>query len=311
MSEISATASVSDWEPQRLVWHPIAAISDPDGKALRDAVRKRQPIIVTDLAADWPALERWTPESLSSLYGDHRVPVYDASFAEPGSGYMSSKGSMRLAEFLERTLSEGQDLRMFLYNLSQKIPAMLDDIRIPDVGLRFSRRFVFSFFGCRGSVTPLHFDIDMTDVLHTVIKGRRRIRLFSPNSSQALYQHPFTVRSYVNLSQPDLDEFPALGYAEAYECVLEPGQSLYMPSGWWHEFYYLDAGVGVSLRAPSPLWMDRLKGLRNLLIGNGVDRLANYSAPRRWFAWKTRRAAKIAARIHLKSNGRPLCAEHD
>lgn len=277
-----------------LSWRSLPKVSDPHGDALRDAISARTPLVLTDLAADWPALSRWTPEGLSARYGDHKVPVYDVSFAEPGADYMSSKGSMTLAEFLTQTQSQGRDLRMFLYNLSQNIPAMLDDIRFPQVGLKFSRRFVFSFFGCQGSTTPLHYDIDMGDVLHTVIQGRRRIRLFSPASSKALYQHPFTVRSYVDLTEPDFDHFPALEAAEAYELVLEAGQTLYMPSGWWHEFYYLDAGVGVSLRAPSPMWRDRAAGLSNLVLDTVVDRLANRIAPQGWFAWKARRAERSA-----------------
>jgi len=277
-----------------LDWRSLPSVTDPRGDALRAAVAARAPLVVPDLAQDWPALIRWTPEGLSANYGDHKVPVYDLSFAAPGADYMSSKGSMTLREFLEKTQSQGRDLRMFLYNLSQEIPAMLDDICFPQVGLRFSRRFVFSFFGCRGSTTPLHYDIDMGDVLHTVIQGRRRIRLFPPSSSVALYQHPFTVRSYVDLTTPDFDRFPALASAEAYEVILEPGQTLYMPSGWWHEFFYLEAGVGVSLRAPSPKWRDRLAGLRNLVLGTIVDRTANRLAPQRWFAWKARRAQQLA-----------------
>lgn len=279
-----------------LSWQSLPRVSDPHGDALRDAIASRRPLVLTDLAADWPALSRWTPECLSKQYGDHEVPVYDVSFAEPGADYMSSKGTMTLAEFLEQTQSQGRDLRMFLYNLSQKIPAMLDDIRFPTVGLKFSRRFVFSFFGCRGSTTPLHYDIDMGDVLHTVIQGRRRIRLFPPASSKALYRHPFTVRSYVDLTDPDFDRFPALEKAEAYEVVLEAGQTLYMPSGWWHEFYYLDAGVGVSLRASSPKWRDRGAGISNLVLDTVVDRLANRLAPQGWFAWKARRADRLAQR---------------
>jgi hypothetical protein len=65
-----------------------------------------------------------------------------------------------------------------------------------------------------------------------------------------------------------------------------------MPSGWWHEFHYLDAGMGVSLRAPSPRRHERLKGLGNLLLTSPVDRLANRCAPERWYRWKSRRAAR-------------------
>ena len=280
-----------------LTWETLPSLPCAEGATLRAAIGERRPVVVRGLAAGWPALRRWTPERLAARYGERPVRVYDASFGDPGRGYMSSVDSMRFADFLQETQHRGRDLRMFLYNLSRQIPELLEDVRLPAVGLRFSRRFVFSFFGCRGSTTPLHYDIDMGDVLHTVIRGRRRVRLFAPAYSAALYRHPFTVRSYVDLDAPDLERFPALAAARGCELVLEPGETLYMPSGWWHEFHYLEAGIGVSLRAASPRWSERGRGALNLLLASPVDRVANRLAPQRWYRWKTRRADHRASRF--------------
>lgn len=290
-SDLAQRASISP----ELTWQQLPLVSSA-GTALREAIAARNAVVVTDLAADWPAMERWTPQQLSARFGDRTVRVYDASFGEPGRDYMSSIDSMSFSAFLNETQSQGRDLRMFLYNLSSQIPELLEDVVIPDVGLRFSPRFVFSFFGCRGSTTPLHYDIDMGDVLHTVIRGRRRVRLFPPEASPALYRHPFTVRSYVDLDASDPERHPALAAARGYEVVLEPGQTLYMPSGWWHEFHYLEAGMGVSLRAPSPRWAERAQGLLNLLVNSPIDRLANLAAPQGWYQWKSRRADRLAER---------------
>jgi hypothetical protein len=283
-------------------WGSLARVDIGDGKVLRQAIDARTPVIVTDLARDWPALERWSPERLAQRYGEREVRVYDASFGAPGRHYMGSIDSMRFADFLHETQTRGRDLRMFLYNLSRQIPELLDDVKLPTVGLRFSRRFVFSFFGCKGSTTPLHYDIDMGDVLHTVIRGQRRIRLFSPEDATALYRHPFTVRSYVDLDAPDFRRFPALAKARGYEVTLEPGETLYMPGGWWHEFHYLDAGMGVSLRAAPQHLPDRLRGVVNLLLASPTDRIGNRIAPQRWYRWKTRRADRLAAEYLAASN---------
>ncbi len=280
--------------PAALAWRSLAAIPHGDGEELRAAIRQRRPLVLGDLARDWPALKAWSPERLAERFGARSVRVYDASFGTPGRGYMTNVATMSFAEFLDETQNRGRDLRMFLYNLSRQIPELLDDVRLPEVGLKFSRRFVFSFFGCRGSTTPLHYDIDMGDVLHTVIRGRRRIRLFAPEASPALYRHPCTVRSYVDLDRPDFERYPALAQVEGYEVTLEPGQTLYMPAGWWHEFHYLDAGMGVSLRAPAPRWSDRLRGYINLLVASPMDRVANKLAPTAWYRWKASRADQVA-----------------
>ncbi|MEM7218430.1 MAG: cupin-like domain-containing protein [Pseudomonadota bacterium] len=265
-----------------------------ESAAVDAAIAARQPVVLTDLAADWPALSEWTPDNLSSRYGDKRVRVYDASFGEPGANYMGSVDAMSFAEFLQATLGEGRDLRMFLYNISHHVPELLDDVILPDIGLRFSRRFVFTFFGCQGAVTPLHYDIDMGHVFYTAIHGRRRIRLFAPDQAAALYQHPFTVRAYANLERPDYGRHPALKWARGFEVVLQPGQTLFLPAGYWHEFHYLDAGFGVSLRASSPAMSDRLRGAANLLLLSPLDRIANKVAANGWFDFKERSAQRRA-----------------
>lgn len=260
--------------------------------ALTRHIQAHTPVLVTDLAAAWPALTRWTPDRLSAQHGDKVVRVYDASFGTPGSSYMGSVDAMPFSRFLDEVLTHGRDLRMFLYNISRQIPELLDDIDFPDVGLRFSKQFVFTFFGCKGATTPLHYDIDMGHVLHTVIRGRRRVRLFPQSDARALYQHPFTVRSYVDLDSPDLTQCPAMADARGWEVTIEAGQTLFMPAGYWHEFHYLEAGVGLSLRASSDRIRDKLAGIGNVLVRSPIDRLANKIAPERWFNWKERQARR-------------------
>jgi len=274
------------------------SIAGDDGAELRRCVQRGEPAVIDDFAASWPALQRWAPEALAERVGDRTVRVYDASFGEPGRNYMRNVDSMPFARYLQQVLEQGRDLRMFLYNISRQVPELLDDIEFPLIGQRFSRKFVFTFFGCKGSTTPLHYDIDMGQVFHTVIRGRRRVRLFAPDQSRALYQHPFTVRSYVDLDDPDPAAWPALTRAEGHEVVLQPGQTLYMPPGWWHEFHYLDAGIGVSLRAPGRGIGQHVQGLANLLLLSPIDRVANRVAGRRWFAWKRERARRRAELHH-------------
>lgn len=269
---------------------------------MRSQLSEPTPLVIRDLAHGWPALQAWSPDTLSQRFGDKRVRVYDGSFGVPGDKYMGSVDEMSFARFLTEVLEHGRDLRMFLYNIGHQIPELLDEIEFPDLGMQFSRRFVFTFFGCKGSTTPLHYDIDMGRVIHTVIRGRRRVRLFAPGDSKALYRHPCTVRSYVDLDRPDLARFPALAFARGFEVVLEPGESLYMPPGYWHEFHYLEAGMGLSLRAPSQRWRDRLEGVLNMLLLSPSDRVLNRLSAQRWFSWKETHALSAGDALVRKRN---------
>lgn len=260
-----------------------------------DYLAPRRPVVLTDFAAGWPALERWTPERLAAEHGHREVEVYDASFADPGRHYMSNLRKMRFDEYLDSVLHREVDLRMFLYNIASRIPELRADVPMPDIADGFSERFVFTFFGCRGSVTPTHYDIDMSHVFHTAIRGRKRITLFAPTESKRLHRHPFTVRSYVDVDAPDFERFPRLGDAEGLQATLEPGETLFIPAGFWHHVAYVEGGYAVSLRLANERLGARLEGVANLLLVSPVDRVMNKLAGRRWFTFKARLAGEHLA----------------
>ena len=148
------------------------------------------------------------------------------------------------------------------------------------------------FFGCKNSVTQMHFDIDMSHVFHTVIKGKRTIYLFPFEQSKNLHRYPFTCRSYIDVEKPDAEKFPNLKKAKGYKVELNAGDTLYIPSGYWHHFIYDEPGYSVSLRCPSQTLFGKLHGAYNLLVMQSVDRLLNKLSPKLWFNWKEQRALR-------------------
>jgi len=148
------------------------------------------------------------------------------------------------------------------------------------------------FFGCKGSVTQLHFDIDMSHVLHTSILGKKTVYLFSYEQGKNLHRYPFTCRSYVDIERPDFERFPGLKGVQGYKVVLEAGETLYIPSGYWHHFVYDEPGYAVSLRCSNQTLMGKLHGYYNLFIMSPIDRLMNILSPQGWFDWKEQQALK-------------------
>lgn len=252
------------------------------------------PVVLTDFADKWSALKKWTPEYFIEKYGNNEVQVYNGNFSKPGKTYMGKATTMKFSEYLNSILNSGRDLRMFLYNIVSKAPELKDDVTLPPLMKGFSKRFLFMFFGPKGAVTQIHYDIDMSHVFHTAIVGRKRFVLFPQSESAKLYRHPFTIRSYVDVDHPDFDKFPLLKEAKGYEVMLEPGQTLFIPSGYWHHVVYEDAGYAISLRCPHHHLTKRIEGVFNLLFMQMVDRLVNKIAPQKWFKWKEKKAFKAA-----------------
>ncbi len=270
----------------------VAAIS-PD-QFFSKFAREGKPVVLKDFASDWAALKKWQPEYFIEKYGDNEVQVYNGSFSQPGKSYMGKASTMRFGDYLNSILNSGKDLRMFLYNIVSKAPELKNDVSLPPLMKGFSKRFLFMFFGPKGAVTQIHYDIDMSHVFHTAIKGRKRFVLFPQSESKKLYRHPFTIRSYVDVDNPDFEKYPLLKEAKGYEVTLDPGETLFIPSGFWHHVVYEDAGYAISLRCPHHNWWKRLEGIWNLLVVQMVDRLNNKIAPQLWYQWKKNRAIKLA-----------------
>lgn len=256
--------------------------------------REGRPVVLKDFASEWSALKKWQPEYFIEKYGNNEVQVYNGNFSKPGKSYMGKATSMRFGDYLNSILNSGKDLRMFLYNIVSKAPELKNDVTLPPLMKGFSKRFLFMFFGPKGAVTQIHYDIDMSHVFHTAIKGKKRFVLFAQSESRKLYRHPFTIRSYVDVDNPDFEKYPLLREAKGFEVILEPGETLFIPSGFWHHVVYEDAGYAISLRCPHHNWWKRLEGVWNLLFVQMVDRLNNKVAPQLWFKWKQNRAIKLA-----------------
>ncbi len=271
----------------------VDRVKSIDRKGFSDAYfSPLQPLIIEDFAKTWPALKKWTPDFFKDQHGSQQVKVYDESFVEAGDHYMSKAKSIPLREFINAVTTTSQDLRMFLYNIKSEIPVLIDDITFPSLVDGLSKKFVFMFFGCKGAVTQMHFDIDMSHVFHTAIFGKKTITLFPFEQGKNLYRYPFTCRSYVDVHQPDFARYPGLNNAQGYQLVLEPGETLYIPSGYWHHFVYDEASCAISLRCPSQTWQGKLQGFYNLLIMSSIDRLMNKLTPQGWFDWKQQQAFK-------------------
>ena len=95
------------------------------------------------------------------------------------------------------------------------------------------------WIGNRIHVAP-HYDLK--ENVACCVAGRRRFTLFPPDQTPNLYPGPLeltpagTPVSMVNPAAPELDRFPRFveAWQHASSAVLEPGDAIYIPYGWWH-----------------------------------------------------------------------------
>jgi Cupin-like domain len=108
-------------------------------------------------------------------------------------------------------------------------------------------------FGMSGVIAENHFDGSKNAI--TVLAGTRRYILSHPNqcSTLALYPkgHPSARHSAVDWSQgtPDLETYPEFAASMSNEILLQAGQTLYLPTNWFHYIVSLELNMQCNTRS--------------------------------------------------------------
>lgn len=265
----------------------------------------RKPLVLSNLTETWPALQKWTFEYLKEVVGDRVVPLYDSSKADPSKPINASAAEMKFGDYIDLIQKEPTDLRIFLFDPIKFAPKLLHDYRSPESLMGgFLDKYPNMFFGGKGSVTFLHYDIDLAHIFHTHFLGRKHIMLFDYKWRERLYCIPFATYALedYDIENPDYDRFPALKGIPGYETILEHGETLFMPTGMWHWMKYLDGSFSISLRAWDKSWRVKAHSLYNLTVQRTFDNLMKKQFNSKYMNWKEQLAIKRAEKA--LANGR-------
>ncbi len=257
----------------------------------------RKPLVIRKMTDSWPALQKWTFDYLKETVGEQIVPLYDSSKADPSKPINAAAAEMKFGDYIDLIRREPTDLRIFLFDPIKHAPKLLDDYRSPrDLMGGFLDKYPNMFFGGAGSVTFLHYDIDLAHIFHTHFHGRKHIILFDNKWSTRLYKIPFATYALedYDIANPDFDKFPALKGVEGQETILEHGETLFMPTGMWHWMKYLDGSFSISLRAWDKSWGIKAKSLYNLTVQRKFDDYMKKTFSTKYMSWKERLAIKRA-----------------
>ena len=283
----------------------VDTISPEDFK--KNYYNKMKPVVIKNLAKEWPAFKKWTWDYFIDTVGDKEVGVYNNVKSDAYTPINTADAYMKFGDYLKKVKEGPLDLRIFLFNIFQHAPQVTGDFTWPDHLMKgFVKKYPMLFVGGQGSVTHMHFDIDMSHILHTQFIGRKRVLLFPHEEQYKLYRKPWEVLSlanYANYNQDfDYEAFPAVKLAKGYEVVLEHGDTLFMPAGYWHHMEYIDGGFAMSLRALQSSLGGKLTGLWKLFGMRSIDTMMKKTAPKWWYNRKRRMLQEHADR-ELKAAG--------
>jgi len=236
----------------------------------------QKPLVIKGLADKQIAGEKWTIDYIKNVCGEVMVDVFDNNNKNSASAFTTPDLKMKFSKYVDTIIDDKPTtLRMFLFNMFKCKPSLRKEFPCPDLFKGVLSRAGFMFFGSKGIKVRIHQDMDFSNVVLTQFYGRKKVVLIEPKYSDLLYKLPYNTHSLIDLDNPDYTKYPGLRYVESSECVLEHGDSLYMPSGYWHYITYIDGGFSVSYRKLAHSINDKIRGFVSLCVYMPYDKLMN------------------------------------
>ena len=244
------------------------------------------PIIMSGAILRWPAMQNWTSPSYwlkRTLGGRRLVPV---EIGRQYTDDCWSQKILTFKDFLTKYMLEKSAETAYLaqYDLFAQIPKLKEDVRVPDYCYcsppkpepsdrnsslededddEATDPLMNLWLGPAGTKTPLHTD-QYSNILAQVM-GYKYVRLYAPIESEKLYPMggdengvdmsntasvdaslARTTASPTREAEKQRRIFPLFEQADFVEGILEPGDCLYVPRGWWHYVEGLSVGASVS-----------------------------------------------------------------
>lgn len=217
---------------------------------IKDYFLPCKPVVIEDAMSYWPSMNehRWSLQYIKQVAGRRLVPV------EMGSKYTDDSWTQKLItinEFIEDHIENdsGEIGYLAQHQLFDQVPELKDDISTPPYCCVGEKEFVDinAWFGPEGTVSPLHYD-PKHNCLSQVV-GSKYVRLYDCKYTQNLYPHESFLlhnTSQVDAENPDNTSYPNFAAAPYQECILGPGEILYIPAKWWHYVRSLEVSFSVS-----------------------------------------------------------------
>ena len=232
----------------------IPSVTPPQfSQFIAEFYSQNKPVLLENAIEDWPA-KNWTPQTLLDVATGKDVEVQYDRNANPTfeMDSIKHKKAMPFDEYFDLVMSAETSNNFYMTANNAKanqevFGSLFSDVKniadgYFDEASHKTRSFIW--FGPKGNYTPLHHD--QTNNMFVQVYGRKKFWLVSPLQTPYLYNER-AVFSPIDLRNINETNHPLASNVTAIEVVLNPGDTLFIPIGLWHQVESLDVSISLTM----------------------------------------------------------------